>query len=246
MFKKFARRSPPFDYQIRRSLRAKKTRIVVTGDKIEVVAPKQISEQKIHAFVHEQQAWVMQAVGKIQRRLEAVESMVPAEYRHGVKVPYRGQHYPLTIKASVLRRVKIEFVPETGFIAHLPDASEGESSELIRTSLMKWMRKQAAIEGADYVRKHVEKHNLKPRSLRIKTQKSRWGSCGIHDDINLNWLLIIAPPQVMEYVVVHELCHIRHRNHSDAFWQLVEDHMPDYRQRRAWLKQHGQSLMLGL
>nr|WP_305906692.1 M48 family metallopeptidase [Methylomarinum sp. Ch1-1]MDP4519390.1 M48 family metallopeptidase [Methylomarinum sp. Ch1-1] len=108
------------------------------------------------------------------------------------------------------------------------------------------MKEQARKEVTLYVEKHGQRHRLYPRSIRIKTQKSRWGSCGIHDDINMNWLLIIAPPAVMEYVVVHELCHIRHRNHSQDFWQLVEDHLPDYRRHRNWLKQHGHSLMLGL
>jgi predicted metal-dependent hydrolase len=82
--------------------------------------------------------------------------------------------------------------------------------------------------------------------LRIKTQKSRWGSCGPNNDINLNWLLMLAPAAALEYVVVHELCHIKHKNHSAAFWQLVAEHLPNYQQQRHWLKQHGARVMQGL
>ena len=87
---------------------------------------------------------------------------------------------------------------------------------------------------------------LYPRFIKIKTQKSRWGSCGIHNDINLNWLLILAPPQVMEYVVIHELCHIKERNHSQKFWLLVKSHLADYQIQRNWLKKEGRRLMQGL
>ena len=84
-----------------------------------------------------------------------------------------------------------------------------------------------------------------PRTLNIKNQKSRWGSCGIHNDIQINALLIIAPPAVLEYVVVHELCHIQICNHSPQFWALVADHLPDYKTPHHWLKQHGNRLMQG-
>jgi predicted metal-dependent hydrolase len=94
--------------------------------------------------------------------------------------------------------------------------------------------------------KHSPKHQLYPRSLCIKTQKTRWGSCGPNNDINLNWLLMLAPPVVLEYVVVHELCHIQHKNHSKDFWLLVAKHMPDYLTHRRWLKANGASLMRGL
>lgn len=246
IFRGLSAKSLPFDYQIRRSQRAKKTRIVVTGAKIEVVAPPQVPERKIHDFVYAQRDWISAAVEKMQSHRESIAKLAPASYRDGAKIPFKGDNFPLIIKPSALRRIKIEFAEENGFIAHSPDSAVAGHSELIRAALIKWMKEQARAEGHRYITLHADKHRLTPRSLRIKTQKSRWGSCGVNNDINLNWLLIIAPPSVMEYVVVHELCHIRHRNHSRDFWELVADHLPDYRQRRGWLKQHGQSLMLGL
>ena len=73
--------------------------------------------------------------------------------------------------------------------------------------------------------------------------KSRWGSCGPRNDINLNWLLAFAPPAVLEYVVVHELCHIRHRDHSARFWALVAQHLPGWAHERQWLKRQGGELL---
>jgi predicted metal-dependent hydrolase len=72
---------------------------------------------------------------------------------------------------------------------------------------------------------------------------TRWGSCGPKGDININWLLALAPESVLEYVVVHEICHLRERNHSAAFWALVAQHLPHYAKERAWVKAHGGALM---
>jgi len=94
--------------------------------------------------------------------------------------------------------------------------------------------------------RHGPKHQLFPKSIVIKSQKSRWGSCGIHNDIAINWHLALAPLEILEYVVVHEICHIQEKNHSKQFWALVAQHLPNYRSARLWLKQHGRTLMLGI
>ena len=108
------------------------------------------------------------------------------------------------------------------------------------------LRRSVRVKSARIVVSADKIEVVAPRSLKIKTQKSRWGSCGPNNDINMNWLLMLAPPEAMEYVVVHELCHIIHKNHSKDFWGLVAEHLPAYQQQRLWLKQQGVSLMKGL
>jgi predicted metal-dependent hydrolase len=154
---------------------------------------------------------------------------------------------PLQVRRIHQQRVKLQFEDESGFIVSIPSGVEAEpSSDLIRTILIRWMKKQARVHMSMLIERHATRMALFPRSLKIKTQKSRWGSCGPNNDINMNWLLMLAPPEAMEYVVVHELCHIRHKNHSKDFWGLVAEHMPAYQQQRNWLKHHGPSLMKGL
>ena len=80
--------------------------------------------------------------------------------------------------------------------------------------------------------------------ITIRDQKTRWGSCSAKGTLSFNWRLMLAPPAVLDYVVVHELCHLTHMNHSNAFWELVESDCPDYRAHRKWLKEHGQELIL--
>ena len=80
--------------------------------------------------------------------------------------------------------------------------------------------------------------------ITIRDQKTRWGSCSARGTLSFNWRLMLAPPAVLDYVVVHELCHLTHMNHSAAFWALVEEVCPDYRSHRKWLKDHGHELTL--
>lgn len=81
-------------------------------------------------------------------------------------------------------------------------------------------------------------------SITIRDQKSRWGSCSSRGTLSFNYRLIFAPPKVLDYVVVHELCHLTHMNHSKDFWNMVEQIMPDYKIYKTWLREHGQELNL--
>lgn len=80
--------------------------------------------------------------------------------------------------------------------------------------------------------------------ISIRSQKTRWGSCSAKGTLSFNWRLMLAPPAVLDYVVVHELCHLSHMDHSDSFWKKVESVYPDYRTARKWLKDHGHELVL--
>jgi predicted metal-dependent hydrolase len=233
----------PFTYSIRRSHRVSNARIVVKPGQVEIVAPWQIPEHKLHKFVESKQQWVAKALKKMDDSSPQLAGFVPEEYKSGAKITYLGSGYPLTVKPSKLKRVKIEF--NDGYIAHVPQTMHpDEHSDQIKQALIRWMKKQTKQLVEQIVQVYALKKQLFPRSITVKTQKSRWGSCGIHNDININWLLIMASKEVLEYVVVHELCHIKVKNHSSQFWALVADHLPDYKSRRLWLKQQGRSLMM--
>ena len=233
----------PFSYQIRRSYRVANARIVVKPGLVEVVAPLQIPEQKLHQFVQAKRQWIVRALAKMAASSQEQGGFVPELYKTGATLGYLGDNYPLTLIPTSLKRVKIEF--NQGYQIHVPDSIRPEDQQTqIKAALVRWLKRQTRQLVVDYVNHHASKRQLVPRSISIKTQKSRWGSCGIHNDININWLLVMAPKEVLEYVVVHELCHIRVKNHSSQFWALVAEHLPDYQARRAWLKKQGRGLMM--
>lgn len=232
-------------YQIRRSSRAKLARIVVSRDKVEVVAPVNMPDEKIAQFIAVKQAWVMAALKKIHLKAPSIQTLAPVEYHHGALVPYQGKQYPLNLSFTQLKGFKVEF--NDAFFMQIPQTIKAaEQQAYIQLALSAWMKKTIKTKIMRIVEYHGPKFRLYPTIIRVKTQKSRWGSCSHTNAININWLLLLAPSVILEYVVVHELCHIREKNHSAAFWQLVAAHLPDYQQHRLWLKQHGASLMGGL
>lgn len=103
-------------------------------------------------------------------------------------------------------------------------------------------RRQAKQVFTERVHYYEPLLGVQALGIRIKDQKTRWGSCSNKGNINLNWRLILAPGEVMDYVIIHELCHLREMNHSQAFWKLVESICPDYREHRQWLKDHADEL----
>lgn len=217
----------------------------MSADKVEVVGPLQVTDRQIQQFVTTKQQWILQALQKMQTRTTHPTGFAPAVYQAGAEVVYQGQSCLLAVQPSKLKTIKIEFNGQ--LLAHIPQALlEGDYSLALKNAVTRWLKKQALLKVQQLVQQHGQKKQLWPRSLSIKTQKSRWGSCGIHNDVHMNWLLIMAPPEVLEYVVVHELCHIQVRNHSQHFWALVTEHLPNYKQARQWLKKNGAGLMASL
>lgn len=234
-----------FPYSIKKSARAKSARIIVAHEKVEVVIPVRMSLKVVEQFVMAKQPWIEATLQKLRHRALHATSLAPPVYQDGVLIPFEGNYYPLRIMPTSLQKIKLEFVNQ--FDLYVPQSrNAGMDSETIKAVLTRWFKEEAKRKVQRLVEQHAQHRQLFPRLIRIKTQKSRWGSCGAANDININWLLIFAPPAILEYVVVHELCHIQQRNHSANFWALVAEHLPDYQQQRHWLKQYGASLMKGL
>ncbi len=108
------------------------------------------------------------------------------------------------------------------------------------------LEKRYRDAAKDYIPKRVEYYHTftggNYSKITIRDQKTRWGSCSSNGTLSFNFRLMMAPPRVLDYVVVHELCHLTHMNHSNDFWNLVGSILPDYREHRKWLKENGHSL----
>lgn len=108
---------------------------------------------------------------------------------------------------------------------------------------VKFIKTEAYKIFSQIVAKHASKMGLEHGQIRVKDLKSRWGSCSSRKNLNFNWRLLFAPPEVLEYVVIHELCHLKEMNHSQRFWTLVANEMPDYKVHDKWLSKNGQTLI---
>jgi hypothetical protein len=113
-----------------------------------------------------------------------------------------------------------------------------------RPGIETWLKNQAERIIKEMAEKHSLQIGVKFQALCIRSARTRWGSCSPHGALSFNWKLIIAPLPVIEYVVIHELCHLRELNHSKSFWKLVENHCPDWRVQRKWLRANEAALTL--
>lgn len=107
-----------------------------------------------------------------------------------------------------------------------------------RHAVTGWLREYAKVHLGEKVCQFAEKMQVTVNRITIKEQKTRWGSCSSKGNINFNWKLVLMPERIQDYIVVHELAHRKQMNHSAAFWKIVEDFLPDYKERRAWLRSH--------
>jgi hypothetical protein len=226
-------------YQLRRSARARRLRISVRPGGVEVVAPLRARTADIAAFIEHHRAWIDARLEALQRILAAHPGS--AQLRDGGTILYRGQPIRLRVRAGARPQVHETADVEVTVPRAVADADLEAAVERLLT---RWLRWSAQNDALLYVDRHGGRHDLWPAAVRVKEQKHLWGSCSAKGRVNLNWRLIIAPPAVFEYVVVHELCHLREAHHQAPFWRLVGEILPDFEQRRRWLRANGHLLTL--
>lgn len=223
-------------YTIRRSDRVKRQRIIVTPKDVEVVAPLAKSLREIEQFVQSRRRWIYDEREKMREILAA--SPWPDHFVTGAKIPYRGRRMRLMVRAIAGNTIVTGY--RNGFQVEIPKSlPDDERDAKVKYVLELWLRRMMENDALAFVRRYARKLGLEPKAVRVKDQKHLWGSCGIDRVINLNWRLIFMPKPILEYAVVHEMCHLEHRHHSAAFWSLLKAILPDYERRKAWLEQHG-------
>ncbi len=194
---------------------------------VSVFSPIGVSEDFIRHQVKSKAKWITK---KLMDAARTAETIIQRRFQCGHKFMYLGQTYILNI--AIEKTLKGVFVLEG--VLYIRTSKKDE--EHIKKLLMKWYRKQAEENLSERLVILGAKMGLKPRLVKVKEQKRRWGSCTFSGNIYLNWRIIMAPIEVIDYVIVHELAHLAHHDHSKNFWAVVERFMPDYRQRRQWLK----------
>jgi predicted metal-dependent hydrolase len=162
----------------------------------------------------------------------------PKELREGMTGTYLGQKLTLKISQGPGRRVK---VARRGGTLCL-EAGPGHADADLRAALTGWYRQEARRVLTEKVRSFSALTGLKYKKVFIKDQKTRWGSCSRQGNLNFNFRLVLAPPEILDYLVIHEMCHLTHPNHSRDFWSLVGAYYPRFREARRWLKEQGPAL----
>jgi predicted metal-dependent hydrolase len=224
-------------YRIRRSDRARHARIDVRPEGVEVVVPTRFPMRRVQPFVEEKRPWIERTL----RRMRATEAeFPPARLEDGGEVQYLGERLPLQVRVEP-NRVRPHVAWRRGPL-HVAVSRSGPAA--IRDALERWYRRRAREEVAPRLEAAVARAGRTYASLQIRGQRTRWASCSSSGAMSFNWRLLLAPAEVLDYVVEHEVVHLEVPDHSDNFWDLLAARAPGYEQHEAWLRKHGHALRL--
>ena len=223
-------------YTIRRSARRKKT-VAVTVDPaggVVLLAPEHLTPDELDGIVARRAEWIV-------RRLRHAESHgplpSPREFVSGESVRYLGRHYRLKVQPHASGEAKLH-----GGWLHVPAPEGARQTVQIRDAVITWFRRHAAKRLPERVAAWRARAGVPMPPVLISNQQKRWGSCDRNGTIRINWRIIQAPMRLVDYVVVHELVHLRHRGHGRDYWQALGRVMPDYERRREDLRRCGAGL----
>jgi len=195
---------------------------------LEVIIPHRarISPAQIEKFILEKQEWIlknMQKIEEINRKAHASRG----------SVPFLGKDVQIELRESNRKTAKA--FPGEGFLeVRIPFGKKKLAGKAIES----FYKKQAHSLIPRLAREKAKEMGVSFSRISIRAQKTRWGSCSARSTLSFNWRLLAAPQPVLEYIVVHELAHLRHRNHSKRYWAFVKEHFPGYKEQERWLRRN--------
>lgn len=201
-------------------------------DNIKVKAPKIATEEYILRVVKSKAKWITQKLFEFK---DVEYRRRKKEYVNGESFMYLGRNYALQIimnkdiREPITRLYQGKFYIETNT----------KNQDKLRQSMERWYREKTLEKVIERIQYYKSYFDLTPNVVRVKEQKKRWASCSSKRNLNFNWRCSMAPSNVLDYIVVHEMCHMVHFNHSKAFWNLVGKIIPDYKERKEWLRHYG-------
>lgn len=222
---------------IRRARRKTASLQVSPSNEVSVIVPADLSDDRIAALVRRKIPWIL---GKIKFNNEVSHPRRPKEFISGEAIQYLGRNYRLKVVRGGAAGVELR---NGRFMVGIP-AGTADGGAAVRSLLIHWFARHAEIRLRERVRRFEALVGVQCGGIGVKDLRRRWGSCGRDGMIRLNWRIIIAPMSIVDYVVAHELCHRVHHDHSKEFWALMAMVMPDYPERKEWLRVNGALLDL--
>jgi len=223
-------------YTVRISRTAKRRRIAVNGRGVEVILPSPAEEKQAADFLRRNQSWVLEQLAFMER-MGSVRQPSPA-LKNG-SILLRGTLAPIQIIQEESNR-NFGFVEEQNGCVYIR-LPKGKGINP-RKALEAWLRRQARQAILDRLKERERELRRKPNRIYIRGQRTKWGGCSRRRNLSFNWRLIMAPPAVLDYIVVHELAHLIEPSHATKFWLIVRSHCPDFERHKAWLHDYADVL----
>ena len=224
-------------YEVRESERARRKRIEITPNHVAVIVPVGSDPEDVQSFVDSRRRWLHDRTQELAELVERLRARTPEGVHSGAKILFRGRYLRLRVEPMDIDRPRLTY--RTAFHAEVPrEMSAAERDTAVERLLLDWMKVRLEEDAWEVIRRRGWSLGLKPEGVQVKELETLWGSCGRDGILRLDRKLIRLPRPVFEYVVVHELCHLKHHDHSTVFWALVKRVLPDYEARKTWLEEH--------
>lgn len=220
----------PYTHKVHRLARSLKLKVEPSGEVV-VVSPKHVPSKLIQDFVNSHLEWI----AKTQAKLRAVTPTASYD-----RMQLFGREYQLAVTEEPNFKLGVT-LKESALIIRLPSRNQTPSlkSPRVKQELEKYLKATAEKYIVPRTHQLADIMHIKFGRITLREQKSRWGSCSSQGNLNFNWRLVHYPPAVIDYVIIHELAHRKHMNHSTAFWNFVREYDPEFLKHRGWLKRHG-------
>jgi predicted metal-dependent hydrolase len=223
-------------YRLRESDTARRCRVRVSPAGVEVIVPRGSDDARAAAFLRENTSWILDQLAFLDR-LQSVRRASARLSRNSILL--RGRDVPVEIvPESTQRTYAITRHDGLTIRIHIPEQGFVDSGRALES----WLRRQARREIAVRLAERVKDMRLRPARFYIRGQRTKWGGCSRRRNLSFNWRLIMAPPAVLDYVVVHELAHLIEPYHSTKFWLIVRSYCPQYARHKGWLRDNEQRL----
>lgn len=224
-----------FIVEVIRTKRRKSADIRVEEGAVSIVVPTATTVEKIDQLLLAKRLWIKEKLA-LQRELRPASNK---DFVSGEAFPYLGRNYRLKVETGPFAPVKLI---QGRLVVQMPD--EHQQPHIIRNAIVRWYKRQATQRLHEKVARYAPMVGVATPEVGIKSFRARWGSCTTNGKLEFNWLIMLAPNRKVDYVVVHELCHLLHHDHSPDFWRALARVMPDYQECRAWLKEHSVELVV--
>jgi predicted metal-dependent hydrolase len=209
----------------------------IVGSDLQVRIPEHLEDERVATILKQKRPWIRGKVAELKR----VPPERPKELVSGESFPYLGRHYRLKVQDGH----QVGVCLSGGYLrATIRPTEQGEQREArIQQYLQSWYRSRALERLREKTERYAQQIGVSPAGVSVRNFRSRWGSCDKRGQVLINWNIVKAPHSIVEYVVVHELCHLIHPNHSKDFWMLVGRYHEQFRASREWLKFRGRGLL---
>jgi predicted metal-dependent hydrolase len=219
-------------FEVVRSRRRTADVIIERDGKVQVRAPHWVTDDQIAEVIEAKRRWIYQNLAEW-RDLNATR--VLREYRNGEGFLYLGRAYRLELVSDQVEKLQLK----NGRFCLRRDLVDAGGIDLARAAFQAFYRERGRERIGARVNYFAPKVGVSPGGVEVRELGHRWAACSAAGELAFHWKCMMAPPTVLDYVVVHELCHFHHFDHTDAFWNEVDKVLPTYRERKEWLRKGG-------